>query len=264
VVEQATQLLQGLPSWLDKGNRNLSWLNQFAQSHNLPLNLTQISDQISSQIQTLLGFLPGFAIGTLGRLLDTLLILVLAFYMLFYGGPLWDGLINLLPNPLGSVVGQSLRFNFQRFFIVQLLLALFMFLAMMPVMLFLGVNFGLLFALLIGTSQLIPVVGATLGIGIVTVLMMLQNFWLAVQVGIVAIAMQQIKDNLLAPKLLGEIIGLNPLWQFIALLIGARVAGLLGVILSIPIAGAIKSSYEALRPIRDPAHLSQGLPPGSA
>lgn len=264
VIEQATQLLQGLPSWLDQGNQNLSWLNRFAQNHNLPLNLAQISEQIARQVQTLLELLPGLAIGTLGRLLDTILILVLTFYMLFYGGSLWNGLINLLPNSLGSVVGQSLRFNFQRFFIVQLLLAVFMFLAMMLVMLFLRVNFGLLFALLIGASQLIPVVGASLGIGIITLLVMLQSFWLAVQVTIAAIVMQQIKDNLLAPKLLGDIIGLNPLWQFIALLVGARVAGLLGAILAIPIAGAIKNSFEELRPVKDPPQIPEGLPPGSA
>jgi len=47
--------------------------------------------------------------------------------------------------------------------------------------------------------------------------------------------------------LLGNIIGLNPLWQFIALLIGGRIAGLLGVILSIPIAATIKAGLEKVQ-----------------
>jgi predicted PurR-regulated permease PerM len=42
-------------------------------------------------------------------------------------------------------------------------------------------------------------------------------------------------------------IGLNPLWQFVALLIGARVAGLLGAILSIPVAGTMKATFEGWR-----------------
>jgi predicted PurR-regulated permease PerM len=261
-IAQATQLLQGLPSWLDNGDRNLAGLSQFAESHNIGLNLNQVRAQLITRAQALLELLPGFAIGTLGRLLDTILVLVLAFYMLFYGGRLWWGLINLLPHPLGPVIGQSLRTNFQRFFIVQLQLALFMFLAMLPVMMFFGVSFGYLFALLVGVSQLIPVVGATLGIGIVTLLVMLQSLQLALLIGTAAVILQQIKDNLLAPKLLGDVIGLNPLWQFIALLIGARVAGLLGVILSIPIAGAVKSSFEALKPIRQPpVRTNKRLPP---
>jgi len=40
--------------------------------------------------------------------------------------------------------------------------------------------------------------------------------------------MQQIKDNLLAPRLMGNFTGLNPIWIFIALLMGAQIAGFLG------------------------------------
>jgi len=43
-----------------------------------------------------------------------------------------------------------------------------------------------------------------------------------------AIFMQQIKDNLLAPRLMGNFTGLNPIWIFIALLMGAQIAGFLG------------------------------------
>jgi predicted PurR-regulated permease PerM len=59
--------------------------------------------------------------------------------------------------------------------------------------------------------------------------------------------LQQIKDNLIAPKLMGEFTGLNPIWIFVSLLLGARIAGILGVLLAIPIAGTIKSTVEALR-----------------
>jgi predicted PurR-regulated permease PerM len=40
--------------------------------------------------------------------------------------------------------------------------------------------------------------------------------------------MQQIKDNLIAPRLIGGFIGLNPIWIFISLLMGAEIAGFLG------------------------------------
>uniref|UniRef100_B8HP24 Permease n=1 Tax=Cyanothece sp. (strain PCC 7425 / ATCC 29141) TaxID=395961 RepID=B8HP24_CYAP4 len=263
VIQQATQLLEGLPTWLETGNQNLNWLGRFAEQRRIPLKLEQISNQIADQIRGLVGSLPGVAIGTLGRLLDTILILVLAFYMLFYGGRLWQGLINLLPVPLGPILSHSLQLNFQRFFIVQLLLACFMVLAMLPVVLALQINFGLLFALVIGVAQLIPVIGATVGIGIVTLLVMLQNLWLAVQVAIAAVILQQIKDNVLSPKLLGDVIGLNPLWQFIALLIGARVAGLLGAILSIPIAGTIKATFEEMREFYQSLAELPRLPPSS-
>jgi predicted PurR-regulated permease PerM len=247
VVNQATQLLQDLPKWLERSNNNLTWLENFIAARNLPFKLDQLSNQIADQVRLLLGLLPGLAIGTLGRFLDSLLILVLTCYMLFYGGRMWQGLINLLPAPLGPTLNQAIRLNFQRFFIAQLLLALFMFATTVPVLLFLQVNFALLFALLIGISQLVPVVGASLGIALVTLLVMLQDVWVAFYVAAAAVFLQQVKDNLLAPRMLGNMIGVNPLWQFVALLIGARIAGLLGVILSIPIAATIKATAETLR-----------------
>ncbi len=265
VVQQITQLLQGIPGWLESGRRHLEWLDRLNQSRRLPVDLTRLGDQINtrieSQVQILLGQFPGFAIVTLSRLLDTILIVVLAFYMLLYGDRLWEGLFNLVPPRIGIALSESLRINFQKFFTSQLLLGLFMVVALTPIFLFLQLNFGLLFALLIGASELIPFVGATLGIGLVTLLVMLQNFGLAVQVATSAIIMQQIKDNLIAPRLMGGFIGLNPIWIFIALLAGAQIAGLLGVVLSVPIAGTIKSSIEALRALNQPPTINTEVVP---
>jgi predicted PurR-regulated permease PerM len=118
--------------------------------------------------------------------------------------------------------------------------------ALIPIFIILKVQFALLFAIIIGISQLIPIFGATLGIGLVTMVLLLQNWWLALQVACVAIIFQQIKDNLIAPKLFGEFIGLNPIWIFVAILMGFEIAGLLGTLVAIPIAGTIKGTYDAI------------------
>jgi predicted PurR-regulated permease PerM len=253
VIDQANQLLAGAPLWLVQVTGKLTWLQKFSQELNFPIPIEQIKTQIDSQISELFRGLPGLAIGTLNRLLDillsSLLVLVLAGYMLFYGKRMWQGLMNLLPAPWGGIVSRSAQLNFQRFFIAQLLLALFMFGVTIPILLLLQVQFALLLALIVGAAQLVPVIGATLGIGVVVLIVALQNGWLALQVGIAVVILQQVKDNILAPRLLGDMIGLNPLWQFIALLIGARIGGLLGIVLSIPIAGTLKVTFEEFRRI---------------
>ena len=141
----------------------------------------------------------------------------------------------------------SSQCNFQQFFISQLLLALFMLVTLTVTFLALQVRFALLLSLLIAFFELIPFIGAAIGISLVVLLVWLQGLWLAVRVAIASIIFQQIKDNIIAPKLFGAFIGLNPIWVFIALLIGARVAGLLGVLLSVPIAGTIKTSIEKIQ-----------------
>lgn len=256
VTDQMVQLLKGIPTWLETIQDNLERLDSWASARRLPLDLkgfsNRINDRVESQVQALAGQAVGFALGTLSGIIDTVLVVVLAFYMLLYGNRMWHGLTNLLPAQIGIPLNASLRLNFQNFFISQLLLGLFMVVTLTPIFLVLKVPFALLFALLIGAAELIPFIGASLGIGIVTIFVLFQNWWLAIQVAMAAIFMQQIKDNVLAPRLMGNFTGLNPIWIFIALLIGAQIAGLLGAIIAVPIAGTIKGTIDAIRSLKQP------------
>ncbi|MBD2250336.1 AI-2E family transporter [Nostoc parmelioides] len=251
LIDQTVQLLNKIPDWLTASQANLEHFERFAKQRRLPLDLRVASNQINASIQSVVQQLASSAVGLAGTLLSGLLnfilVIVLAFYMLIYGDRVWYGLINLLPSKIGFPLTKSLQLNFQNFFLSQLLLGLFMIVALTPIFLILKVPFALLFAILIGISQLIPFIGATLGIGLVTILVLLQNWWLAVQVAIAAIIMQQIKDNLLGPRLLGNFIGLNPIWIFVAILMGYEIAGLLGTLVAVPIAGTIKGTFDALK-----------------
>ncbi len=256
LVDQSVQLLKNIPDWLQESNQNLDYLDTWAKNRRLPLDLKGFSHRVSvrveNQVQALAGQAFGVALGTVSGLIDVVFVVVLAFYMLLYGDRLWFGLINLLPSQIGLPLSESLRLNFQNYFLTQLILGLFMVATLTPIFLVLKIPYALLFALLIGVAELIPFIGATLGIGLVTILVMLQDFWLAIRVLSAAIFMQQIKDNFLAPKLMGDFTGLNPIWIFIALLMGGQIAGLLGVILSVPLAGTIKDTIDTIRRLRQP------------
>ena len=247
VINQAVELLEDIPQWLSDSSDQISTLDQFAKAQRWPININQVTSQVQRLIELVLEWLPEFAFGTLGRIFDAIITLVLIFYMLLYGKSMWKGLFKVVPDPYSQALRTSIQFNFQQFFISQLLLALFMLITLTIGFVILKVRFALLLSLLIAFFELIPFIGAAIGISLVVLLVLLQGTWLALKVAIVAIVLQQIKDNILAPKLFGTFIGLNPIWVFLSLLIGGRVAGLLGVLLSVPIAGTIKSSIEKLQ-----------------
>ena len=251
VIDQTIQLLHQIPDWLTASQTNIEQLEDLAKRRRLPLDFTQISNQINTYVQNLVQEIPSGAVGFAGTLLSSLinliLIVVLTFYILLYGKRVWEGLVNLLPPKIRLPFAKSLQLNFHYFFLSQILLALFMVVSLTPIFFLLGVPFALLFAMIIGISQLIPFIGATLGIGLVTILILLQNWWLAIQVAAVAILIQQLKDNLLAPKLLGNFIGLNPIWILVSILIGFEIAGLFGTLVAIPIAGTIKDTFDTLK-----------------
>ena len=249
-IDQTSQLVRQIPEWIQSSNDNINAWEEWGKSKGLSIDFnvlrSQINAKIDAQLQIIGSQVLGIAVGTLSGAIDTFSIVVLSIYMLLYGDQLWSGIVEILPDRLAVPLSDSLRLNFQNFFISQLILGTFMICALTPTFFFLNVPFGLSFAILIGATELIPFIGASLGIGLVTIVIMLKNFGLGLSVLIAAIVIQQVKDNLLAPKLMGEFTGLNPIAILICLLTGGQIAGLLGIIVSVPIVGTIKGTLDAI------------------
>ncbi|MEH2240815.1 AI-2E family transporter [Nostoc sp.] len=249
-LTQAQQLVARLPELIDSGRSQLMILNEKAETFSLPINLdalvVQINDRVKGQLQAIAGQVLNLAVVTVTSLLDILLTMVLTFYLLQHGGELWQSLVEWLPSKFREPFSKTVRLSFQNFFITQLILSTCMASALIPTFLWLKVPFGLLFGLTIGLMALVPF-GGSVGIALTTLLVALQDFSMGVRVLIAAVIVQQILENLIAPRILGSFTGLNPVWILISVLTGARIGGLLGVIVAVPTAVVIKTTLSALR-----------------
>ncbi|WP_431628097.1 AI-2E family transporter [Alkalinema pantanalense] len=249
-LAQAEQLISSLPKWIDSGKQQLLLLNMQLENMGVPLNLDllteQIVDRLKSQLQAITEKVLNLALFTVTSLLDSLLTLVLTFYLLQHGDELWESLIDWLPVRIRQPFSQTLRVSFQNFFLGQFILATSLGSILTLAFLWLRVPFGLLFGLTIGTMALVPF-GGSVGIALVTLLVALRDIWLGVKVLATAVLVQQIIENIIAPRVLSSITGLNPVWVFISILTGARVGGLLGVIIAVPTAVVIKTALGALK-----------------
>jgi len=251
---QAQQLANRLPDWLESGRQQLILLSQQVEERGVSLNLdvlaAQAFDRLQGQLQTLTKSVLNLALGTVSSvldiLIDVLVTVILTFYLLQHGDELWDSLIDWLPEENQQPVSETLRSSFQNYFIGQLLFGICMTSVLVPTFLILKVPFGLLFGLTIGTMALIPF-GGTVGIFLVTCLVALQNIWLGLKLLTAAVVVQQILDNLVAPRIIGTMTGLNPAWVFISILIGAKAGGLIGVVIAVPTAVVIKTALMSLR-----------------
>ncbi|NEQ30376.1 MAG: AI-2E family transporter [Leptolyngbya sp. SIO4C5] len=257
ILEQGRLLSNNFPNLLDSARQQLHEFQVWSELRGLPFDVPLVEQQILSQLkrpaQAIASGGINIVLGTFNGFLDLILILVLSFYMLLDGERVWRGLTTFLAPEVRRRLTQSLRSNLQRFVSGQLLLGLFMAIGLAFGFWLLRVPFFLLFAVFIGTLEILPFVGATIGITIVTLIVVSLNLWKGLQVVAVAIALQQIKDNLVAPRIMGNLTGLSPVIIFSALLLGARVGGLLGVILAIPLTGFGRSLAEIL--------LDPSLPP---
>jgi predicted PurR-regulated permease PerM len=257
VVAQAQQLVARLPEWLDSGQRQLMMLNERVDTMGWPLSLdgliAQMNTRVKDALQTLAGQTLNLALNvtvlTVVRLLDVLLTVVLTFYLLQHSDEVWRSIVQWLPTRIQAPFSETLRLSFQNYFIGQIINATFMAIGLTLSFLLLKVPFGLLFGLTIGAMALIPF-GGSVGIFLVTLLVALRDIGMALQVLAVAAIVQQIVENWMAPRILGRVTGLNPFWVFVAILTGARVGGLLGVIVAVPTAVLIKEALNAVRSVR--------------
>ncbi len=247
---QAQQLVASLPKWIDSGQRQILTLNMQLESMGFPVNLDLLSEQVNerlkSQLQSITQGALDIAVLTVTSLLDFLLTLVLTFYLLQHGHELWGSLIAWLPQKIREPFSNTLRLSFQNFFLGQLILATCLGTSLTIVFLWLRVPFGLLFGLTVGTIALVPF-GGSVGIALVTILVALRDVWLGAKILAASVLVQQIIENLIAPRVLGSVTGLNPVWVFVSILAGVRIGGLLGVIIAVPTAAVLKTVLMVIR-----------------
>lgn len=102
------------------------------------------------------------------------------------------------------------------------------------------VEYAVIFAIVICFTNIIPYIGPFLGaipaVGITLLYDPIKALWVIVFI----IVLQQIDANIVGPKVMGNYIGLDAIWIILAIALGGAFAGMLGMILSIPIAAIIK------------------------
>lgn len=104
-----------------------------------------------------------------------------------------------------------------------------------------GLKYGLMIGLMSGLLSVIPMVGSAVGLIVSIAVAWFQagDLVFVAIIGGIFIAGQVIEGNFLTPKLVGDSVGLHPLWVFFALLAGGSLLGILGMFLAVPIAAVI-------------------------
>ncbi|MBW4560563.1 MAG: AI-2E family transporter [Mojavia pulchra JT2-VF2] len=243
-LSQGQQLINQFPDFINFAISLLERLRTFLGNWNFQVDLSAIEEQLRNQALAGLGIGLATVQRLLTSLVDIVLIAVVAFFMLLDGERLWNFFLRLFPRNLRQKLTISIKQNFLGFFWGRLILGVFFGVSSFIVFLLLQVPYALILAAIAGVFDLIPGIGATLGISLVSLIILPQGVGLSIKVLIGCILLQQVEENLLMPRVMQGSLNINPVVMFFSLLIGAKVAGLLGVFLAVPIAGVIISLLE--------------------
>ncbi|MBD2089895.1 AI-2E family transporter [Microcoleus sp. FACHB-1515] len=250
VFDQFSALVANVPQLVESGDRQLQILRQFAIDQNLPINLPNLLEQSINQLGRVFQVASNQALAvvatTINSLVNVLFYGVLVIFILVGGERAWDGIFSWLPSPWNETLQDSIQTTFRRYFGTQVILAGILSLAQTLGLLLWGVPYAILFGLVIGLSTLIPYAGIVT-IAIVSLIVSLQDFGQGIRVLITAIVIGQVNDILISPRMMGQTIGLNPIWLIAALFLGGKIGGVLGLLIAVPLASVVKSTVDKLR-----------------
>ena len=173
-------------------------------------------------------------------------VVTIAFLTLFMllEGPAWvERVYSLLPaekQPRWRRVGYQIYRTIGGYVTGNLAISLIAGITSTALLLALGVPYAVALGLLVAILDLIPLAGATLAAVIVTTIGFIDSPTSGIVLLIFFILYQQLENHVLQPVVYGRTVQLSPLAVLIAVLIGAEIAGVIGALAAIPVAGTIQ------------------------
>jgi predicted PurR-regulated permease PerM len=262
VKDQAQDLIASLPSQLASANQRLIDLTHAIPFLKEPLApilqklkaWTASSDDFMAQsvllFRSQIQWLSAWVVqqagpvlqSSIGQLSTLVTLLVFVFYALMNGEALVKTTVNRFPvaqQPLLSYFVNQLHCINMAFIKGQVLLGALTGVYMFIIYNLFGVKYALLLSIWFALAELLPVVGTVIGLIPGLLLITLQgDFMVLAYVYGCSYIFQTIKDNILQPHVVGNALGLHPILIILSLLLGAKIAGLVGVVIALP-AGAL-------------------------
>jgi predicted PurR-regulated permease PerM len=204
-----------------------------------------------------------------GALFSTLTVLVLTIYFMADLPRLRNGLVRLFPRARRAQLGRVADVVIEKvgaYMIGNILISLVAGLAAFVAFTVLGVPFSVPLAFVVALADLIPMIGATLG-AVIAVLLTLftTELWpTTVLVAVFFVVYQQLENYLIAPRILRSTVELSAAAVLLAGLIGATALGLVGALMAIPVAAALRVLLTERLQARDAAEARAAAASGGA
>jgi predicted PurR-regulated permease PerM len=243
LIHEGTRLADQFPTLVSDARAGRGPIGGLLERLHLRQYLSQHADQIRSYASNLTRPTLGLVRGAASTAIGALAVAVVSFLMVLQAPRLVAAFLGLFDDRRAERirrVGRDCARTITGYLTGNLLISVICGGLTYVVLLVMGVPFAGLIALFVGLVDLIPLVGATLGAVAATIPALLHS----VTAGIVVLAFfviyQQLENHLLQPVIYARTVRLNALTVLIAILAAAELAGILGALLAIPVAGMVQ------------------------
>ena len=244
LVDQVDNFAHKVPDYIDditKGRGRLGFLE--TKYHLVDKARKALREGGASKLFGLSGTALALARGIVNAVLAIVTIAFMTFFMLLEG-PSWVDRFFALLSPSSRQRWRGVAHDIYRtvggYVTGNLLISLIAGTLTAIVLTIMGVPYAIALGLIVGILDLIPLAGATIAAIIVGAVAFLHSIPAGIVVVVFFIVYQQVENHVLQPIVYGRTVQLSPLVVLISVLIGAELAGVLGALGAIPVAGALQ------------------------
>jgi predicted PurR-regulated permease PerM len=253
VRTQVEEIRQNLPVYTDQAQRQVDSLQAFFDRKGIGIDVSERSDEaidaVRERVDEVADDLVSYSLDVLGALVTLIIILVASIYMLL-DAPRIARFAERLGGREASAFLRRTEHTLTEYLKAQLLVALIIGTSAGVVLWIYGVTgvfsygatFAVAFAAWVFVMEFVPYVGPILGAVPPTLLALLTSPITALWVVLAFIGIHQLEGHVVVPKLMGGAVGVHPLVVIFGLLIGEELAGLVGILLAIPVVVIVKET----------------------
>jgi predicted PurR-regulated permease PerM len=244
LVHNVNNFVNAVPGYVDdltKGKGRLGFLE--TKYHIVEKVREQVHKGGAKRLLGLSGAAVAITKGVVNIVVGVITVIFLTFFMLLEGPQWMDRLYGLLPpesQPRWRGVGHDIYRTVGGYVTGNLVISLIAGTLTTLVLLVMGVPYAVALGVVVAILDLIPLAGATIAAIIIATVAFLHTIVAGIVVVVFFVVYQQVENHLLQPLVYGRTVQLSPLAVLVAVLMGAEIAGILGALAAIPVAGALQ------------------------
>jgi len=244
LVSQVNDFVQKLPDYAHDVTHGQGRLGFLETKYHIQERIEKaVRNGGATKVLGLSGVALSVAKGVITIVVAAVTIIFMTFFMILEG-PQWvERFYRLLPTesqPRWRKVGDEIYRTVGGYVTGNLLISLIAGTLTTVVLLIMGVPYAVALGLIVAILDLIPLAGATIAAILIGVVAFLHSIPAGIVVIVFFVLYQQLENHLLQPVIYGRTVQLSPLAVLISILIGAELAGIIGALAAIPVAGSIQ------------------------
>lgn len=242
VAAELGRFASNLPAYFSNIDKFLTEISSLAANYNINAETDNFAGNFSNLLVNSSSKIFSNTFAFLGGILQVIIVLSLSFYMLMKRDAVKNFIKTITPQKYQNYsigLAERIQYKMGRWLVGQGSLVLIVFCLYYLTLSALGIPYALMLAIIGGLLEIIPYIGPIVAAVPAVLIAFTISPWLAVFVVLAYIVIQQLENHLLTPLIMRKAVGLNPVVIILALLIGGTLAGILGLLVAVPVATAV-------------------------